>query len=95
MSVVRSDRPRQDEAGLEGSSGERQVDGQTVPDGGDIITELDGEPIEGMEDVISEVNTRSPGDEITFTVLRDGDERQITVTLGDRPEEVAGVTGPQ
>lgn len=84
-----------DEAGLEGSSGERQVDGQTVPDGGDIITELDGEPIEGMEDVISEVNTRSPGDEITFTVLRDGDERQITVTLGDRPEEVAGVTGPQ
>jgi S1-C subfamily serine protease len=84
-----------DEAGLEGSSGERQVDGQTVPDGGDIITELDGEPIEGMEDVISEVNTRQPGDEITFTVLRDGDERQITVTLGDRPEEVAGVTGPQ
>lgn len=83
------------DAGVEGSSGERTVGGQTLPTGGDIIIEMDGEPIEGMEDVIAEVNTREPGEEITFTILRDGDEQQITITLGDRPEQVEDAPAPQ
>jgi S1-C subfamily serine protease len=77
-----------DEAGLQGATGERTVEGQTLPTGGDVITELDGEPVEGMEQIISEVNTRQPGEDLTLTVVRDGKEREVTVTLGDRPEEV-------
>jgi S1-C subfamily serine protease len=84
-----------DDAGLRGADGQTQVDGQPVPTGGDIITELDGEPIEGMDDVISAVNTMQPGDELKLTVLRDGDEVQLTVTLGERPDEVAQAAAPQ
>jgi S1-C subfamily serine protease len=84
-----------DEAGIRGATGERTVGGQTLPTGGDVITELDGEPIEGMEQIISEVNTRQPGEELVLTVVRDGDEREVTVTLGDRPEEVEDAPTPQ
>ena len=28
----------------------------------------------------------SPGDTVIFTVLRDGEQREIEVTLGERPE---------
>jgi S1-C subfamily serine protease len=84
-----------DEAGLQGATGERTVDGQPLPTGGDIITEIDGEQIEGMEQVISEVNTRQPGDELTLTCIRDGETREVTVTLGDRPQEIEDAPAPQ
>jgi S1-C subfamily serine protease len=84
-----------DEAGIRGSSGQTTVGGQQLPTGGDIITELDGEPIDGMEQIISEVNSRQPGEELHLTVVRDGETREVTVTLGDRPEEIADAPAPQ
>ena len=55
--------------------------------GGDIITEVDGEPVTSMEDVINVVNGAKPGDEIELTVLRGDDEdKEVTVTLGVRPD---------
>ncbi len=84
-----------DEAGIRGSSGQTTVGGQQLPTGGDIITELDGEPIDGMEEIISAVNTRQPGEELQLTVVRDGETREVTVTLGDRPEEIADAPAPQ
>jgi S1-C subfamily serine protease len=85
---VTRDGPAAD-AGIRGATGQESVGGQPVPTGGDIITELDGEPVEGMEDVISLVNGMAPGDEITLTVLRDGEETEVAVTLGERPEQVS------
>jgi hypothetical protein len=32
---------------------------------------------------------------MVLTVVRDGDEREVTVTLGDRPEEVEDAPTPQ
>jgi S1-C subfamily serine protease len=84
-----------DDAGIRGATGQTMVGGQQVPTGGDIITELDGEPIDGMEQIISEVNTLQPGDELHLTVVRDGETRDVTVTLGDRPDEVADAPAPQ
>ena len=48
-----------------------------------------------MEEVISAVNTRQPGDELQLTVVRDGETREVTVTLGDRPAEIADAPAPQ
>ena len=84
-----------DEAGIRGATGQTSVGGQTLPTGGDIITELDGEPIAGMEEIISTVNTRQPGEELQLTVVRDGESREVTVTLGDRPSEIADAPAPQ
>ena len=83
-----------DEAGIRGADGEAVVAGQPVPTGGDIITAVDGEPISGMDDVISIVNQGRPGDELTLT-LRRGDERtDVTVTLGKRPAEIEDASAP-
>jgi S1-C subfamily serine protease len=77
-----------DEAGIRGSDGQTTVDGQAFPSGGDVITAIDGEQVSGMEDVISFVNTGQAGDEVTLTVLRDGEEQEVAVTLGERPATV-------
>jgi S1-C subfamily serine protease len=77
-----------DDAGINGATGEATADGQTYPAGGDIITRVDGKEVTGMEDLISIINDHRPGDELTLTVLSDGEQREVTVTLGDRPENV-------
>ena len=82
------------DAGIKGASGQATVAGQTVPDGGDIITKIDGKEIAGMEDVISTINSAQPGDEVTLTILRDGNERDVTVKLGERPAQVEDAAAP-
>ncbi len=79
-----------DDAGIKGATGQATIGGQTVPIGGDIITKVDGKQISGMDDVISAVNAKKPGDQITLTVWRDGKQQDVTVTLGDRPAHVQG-----
>jgi S1-C subfamily serine protease len=77
-----------DAAGLEGSSETVTIDGSDVFVGGDVITGIEGEPIRGMDDLIVYlVKETQPGDEVTMTVLRDGEERSVEVTLGERPRE--------
>ena len=74
-----------DEAGIQGSTGETTIGGQTYPTGGDVITRVDGEEVTGMEEVISAVNEKKPGDEITLTVVNADGQRDVPVKLGDRP----------
>ncbi|HEY8466624.1 MAG TPA: trypsin-like peptidase domain-containing protein [Solirubrobacterales bacterium] len=82
---VEEDSPA-DRAGLRGGEGVFEIDGQRIVVGGDVITEIDGEPVETMDDVIAAVDARDPGDQIRLTVVRDGEEREVNVRLGDRSE---------
>jgi S1-C subfamily serine protease len=74
-----------DEAGLKGGDTSATIEGASFRLGGDVITEVDGKKIEGMEEVINAVNADSPGDQMELTVDRDGKSKTITVTLGVRP----------
>jgi S1-C subfamily serine protease len=74
-----------DKAGLKGGSTEATIEGAKFELGGDIITEVSGEPITSMEDVINAVNSDKPGDELELTILRHGETKKVTVTLGNRP----------
>ncbi len=78
------------DAGLTAGDATVAIGGAQVKAGGDVITEIDGNPITGMEDLISAVNAKQPGDTVTLTVLRDGSSQQIDVKLGDRPASVQG-----
>ena len=49
---------------------------------GDVILELDGEPVDGSSELIVAIRSRSPGDTIELTVRRDGSELTYQVTLG-------------
>jgi S1-C subfamily serine protease len=83
-----------DAAGIKGATGQATIAGQSFPVGGDIITKLDGEEVTGMEQVISAVNEHDPGEEVTLTVLRNGEEQEVTVKLGDRPNRVQDAQAP-
>jgi serine protease Do len=50
---------------------------------GDIITQVNGKTVEDPKALSQTIAMMDPGDTITVTVLRDGRERDIKVTLGD------------
>jgi S1-C subfamily serine protease len=52
---------------------------------GDIIVGLDGEPLATMSELVAEVRRRAPGDVVTLEVVRNGEQLEIDVTLGERP----------
>ena len=74
------------QAGLRASDQLTVIDGAEFPIGGDIVVDIDGTPIRGMDDLLAYVveHTR-PGDTAEFTVLRDGVETNLSLTLGTRP----------
>ena len=57
---------------------------------GDLVVAVDGTSIEGIEDLAGQVRTRHAGDTVEVTVVRDGEEQTLTVTLGERPVELNG-----
>ncbi len=73
-------------AGLRASDRLTIIDGSEFPVGGDIVVDIDGSPIRSMDDLLAYVveHTR-PEDTAEFTVLRDGEETVLSVTLGTRP----------
>ena len=87
IDAVVSDGPA-DRAGLQGSSGTKQMDGFDVPVGGDVVVEADGGPVTSFDDLLAVVASRNPGDTLGLTILRDGERQQVTVTLGVRPSSV-------
>jgi S1-C subfamily serine protease len=80
-----------DQAGLKGGDTSATIEGASFRLGGDVITEVDGKSVSGMEEVINAVNAASPGDRMELTVDRDGNTKTITVTLGVRPDSAEEV----
>ena len=84
-----------DEAGIEGGNTSATIDGAKVSLGGDIVTEIDGKKVTGMEELVEIVNEAEPGDELELKILRDGKTKTADVTLGDRPDSVEAGESPQ
>ena len=51
--------------------------------GGDVITAVNGEAVVNMDDVLTLLETRQPGDRVTLTIWRDGQTRQVQAVLGN------------
>ena len=51
---------------------------------GDVIVELGGQRIATVEDLFAQLRRHRPGDRVAVQVVRDGDRRELTVTLGGR-----------
>ena len=77
-----------DEAGLQGAGDESKVEfqGRKVAVGGDTIVAVNGEKLVSENDLSRLIATYNPGDDVTLTVIRDGKEMDVDVTLGARPE---------
>ena len=74
-----------DKAGVKGGNAAVSIGGQQIRAGGDLITAIDGKPVTGMDDVISAVNQKQPGDDVQLSLVHGSASRTVTVTLGNRP----------
>jgi S1-C subfamily serine protease len=64
-------------AGLRGDS-------RRLPAGrGDVITAVDGISVASLDRMVSYLNSLSPGDQITLTVLRDSESLEVQLTLAE------------
>jgi S1-C subfamily serine protease len=72
-------------AGLRGGNGAVTFQAQSYRSGGDVITKVEGEPVEDSADLADRIAQHKPGDEVTLEVHRNGDTRLIKVKLGERP----------
>lgn len=71
---------------LQGADQSVQIDGATVPVGGDVIVAVDDQSVSTREDLLSYLLTETaPEDTIELTIVRDGQEQTVEVTLGERP----------
>jgi S1-C subfamily serine protease len=76
------------EAGLRGGQRNVRVGDYIVPVGGDILIAIDGSPLRDMGDLVQYLETRTEvGEQVELTVVRDGEERIFTVTLGEQPSD--------
>ena len=77
-----------DEAGLRGSDSTISFQGRNIRVGGDVITAVNGEPLVSNSDLPRIISLLDPGDVVTLDIVRDGDEQQIDIELGERPDQV-------
>jgi S1-C subfamily serine protease len=52
---------------------------------GDIVVEANGTPVNNFDDLLIQVASSQPGDQLNLTILRNGQRQQVTVTLQPRP----------
>jgi S1-C subfamily serine protease len=53
--------------------------------GGDVITRIDGKPVDDPDDLSSAVGLLDPGATVTVEAWRGGERRDVDVKLGERP----------
>ncbi len=58
---------------------------------GDIITSIDGRPIKGGSDLISDIANRAPGSKATLGYIRNGQHETATVTIANRAAMMAAL----
>ena len=73
-------------AGIKGGSQQQQAGARQVAAGGDIIVAVDGKATKRPEDFAAylELNKKA-GDTVTVTIVRNGQQQDVSLTLGERP----------
>jgi 2-alkenal reductase len=76
------------DAGLRGGTSEVVVPNypEPVTAGGDVVVAIDDTPVAGMDDIITYLQRTEVNQRVTLTILRDGEQTTVEVTLGERPE---------
>jgi S1-C subfamily serine protease len=79
-----------DKAGLRGSDRQVEIDGEAVRVGGDVVTAVNGQPVQGFDDLVTYLaSSAQSGQTLKLTVLRGGKEETVNATLAARPQVAA------
>jgi 2-alkenal reductase len=82
-------------ANLRGASDTVTVDGRQVEIGGDVVTAVDGQALRSFDDLLIYIAVNAgPGQTIRLTILRDGEQQDVDVTLAKRPVSADSINIP-
>ena len=77
------------EAGIRGGDQVVRIGNTQIPLGGDIITAINGKPITNFQELTVYLESETQvGDTVEATLIRDGQEMTVQVTLAERPEQL-------
>jgi len=76
-----------DKAGLRGGNRQIQLGNLLLRVGGDVITQIDQFEIKDAEDLIKQLRERKPGETIVVKILRDGNFKDLKISLQERPRD--------
>ena len=79
------------EAGLQGGAQSASVNGLEAPVGGDVITAINGQPVDNFNDLLILISKQAPDAEVELTLLRDGEEQQVMLQLAPRPDDTSSL----
>jgi S1-C subfamily serine protease len=74
-----------DEAGIQGGGSPVVFQATEYQPGGDVITKVDGQPVDDSAELASRIAAFEPGREVPLEIHRDGETREIRVRLAERP----------
>jgi serine protease Do len=74
-----------EQAGIRGGNLAVVVQGEEYLLGGDIVTAIQGTPIRTHQDYVAKVKTLKPGQRVKVSLMRDGQSRDVTLTVSERP----------
>ena len=75
-----------DKAGIKGGNNLKVIDGAEIPVDGDVITRIDGNTIQNLDDFRNYLKNKQVGDNIEFTLASDNDDiRTVNTKLESRP----------
>jgi len=78
-----------DKAGIKGGYIIRDINGTKIEFGGDVIIGADNQTVENLSQLTNYLSeNKKVGDKVTLDVLRDGQPKEITVTLASKPSPV-------
>jgi S1-C subfamily serine protease len=76
------------EAGLRGPTQVVIVANYQLGVGGDLITAVEGQPVEGKESLQRVMDRKHGGDPLNLTVYRNGHAEKLTIRLGEAPQQL-------
>ena len=74
-----------DRAGIRGGNLSVVVQGEEYLLGGDIVTSIQGAPIRTHQDYVDKVKSLRVGQRVRISIVRDGQSRELTLTVAERP----------
>jgi S1-C subfamily serine protease len=87
-------------AGIRGGNVNGNVENAQVAVGGDIVTSIDGKPVNSSDDLANDIQSRKPGDTVTLGLKRATgggryEDKTVRVTLASRPNSLPSASRPE
>jgi S1-C subfamily serine protease len=74
-------------AGLHGATRAVRMGFRNLPVDGDVILEIQGKPVNTVQDLLTEIDRYKPGERVIVTILRNNKKMDVPVILEDTPRK--------